>query len=159
MLLSRFSFTSALLPLAVPVLVVLLWGMSVLLQPGHCHMILGRFLYSFHDVIMLFYPFALFVNVCSSTCPLILHSSSFSILSLGVLFSTIYLRFFVRALVDDDILGFSGFSVGFTERIALSYLECLCHLVFRVPRTCFSVRELIVLCSNHLGVNPVCLVF
>ena len=43
-LLSHFSFSSAQLPLPMPLLVVLLRGLFVLLQLGRCHIILSRIL-------------------------------------------------------------------------------------------------------------------
>ena len=78
---------------------------------------------------------------------MVLHISTYSMWSLGVLFSIIYLRFFIRALVGDDIFGFFCFLVFFATLIAFvgsfqscSYLDCPCHRVLLVPLTCFSVR-------------------
>ena len=60
-------------------------------------------------------------------------------LSLGVLFSIIYLRFFIRALVGDDIVGFSVSwfvllcSMHFVGSFqSCSYLDCPCRHVLLV---------------------------
>ena len=75
-----------------------------------------------------------------------LHISKYSMWSLGVLFSIISLRFFVRALVGDDIFGFFCFLVCFAMLIALCwimsvmYLGCVCRHVLLMLWTCFSIR-------------------
>ena len=64
-----FIFVSA-LPLPMPLLVVLLWGMFVLLQLGRCHIILSR--------ILLFFPWSYLVlgSLCL-VCPVELSSGFF----------------------------------------------------------------------------------
>ena len=66
-LLSHFSFSSAQLPLSMPLLVVLRRGMFVLLQLGRCHIILSR--------IILFVPWSYLVlgSICR-VCPVVLSS-------------------------------------------------------------------------------------
>ena len=67
---------------------------------------------------------------------MVLHISTYSIWCLGVLFSIISLRLFIRALVGDDIFSFFYFLVWFAILIPLC--------------SCFSVR--VETCSNHLSV-------
>ena len=67
---------------------------------------------------------------------MVLHISIYSIWCLGVLFSIISLRLFIRALVGDDIFSFFYFLVWFAILIPLC--------------SCFSVR--VETCSNHLSV-------
>ena len=67
---------------------------------------------------------------------MVLHISTYSLWSLGVSFSIISLRFFIRALVVDDIFGFVCFLVCLTMLNELfgslqscSYLDCPCRHV------------------------------
>ena len=53
---------------------------------------------------------------------MVLHISTYSMWSLGVLFSIISLRFFIRALVGDDIFGFFCFLVCFAMLTALCWI-------------------------------------
>ena len=53
---------------------------------------------------------------------MVLHISTYSMWSLGVLFSIISLRFFIRGLVGDDNFGFFCFLVCFAVRIALCWI-------------------------------------
>ena len=58
--------------------------------------------------------------------------------SLGVLFSIISLRFFVRALVGDDIFGFLCFLVCFVMLIALCLIISVMFLVRLSMSSCSS---------------------
>ena len=56
----------------------------------------------------------------------------------GVLFSIIYLRFFVRALVGDDIFGFFCFFVCFAMLIALCWIISVMFLFRLSMSSCSS---------------------
>ena len=59
-------------------------------------------------------------------------------LSLGVLFSIISLRFFIRALVGDDIFGFFCFLVCFAMLIALCWIISVMFLFRMSMSSCSS---------------------
>ena len=82
--------------------------------------------------------------------------------SLGVLFSILYLRFFIRALVGDDIFGFLCYLVCFAMLIALCRIISVMFLVRISMSSCSSSAvnlffhfelKRVLLRSNHLSVN------
>ena len=69
---------------------------------------------------------------------MVLHISTYSMWSLEVLFSIISLRFFIRALVGDDIFGFFCFLVCFAMLIALCWIISVMFLFRLSTSSCFS---------------------
>ena len=69
---------------------------------------------------------------------MVLHISTYSMWSLGVLFSIIYLRFFIRALVGDDIFCFFCFLVRFAMLIALCWIISVMFLFRLSMSSCSS---------------------
>ena len=67
----------------------------------------------------LFHLSCVSVCLCLAFFFIVLRISTYLRLSLGVLFSMIFLRFFIRALVGDDILGFFCFLVYFAMLVVL----------------------------------------
>ena len=68
---------------------------------------------------------------------MVLHISTHSMCSLGVFFSTISLRFFIRAHVGDDLFGFLCFLVCFAVLIALCWI-ILVMFLFRLSMSSCS---------------------
>ena len=93
---------------------------------------------------------------------MVLHISTCSMWSLGVLFSIISLRFFIRALVGDDIFGFFCFLVCFAMPNALCWIISVMFL-FRLSMSSYSSIAVnlffkfelkrVLLRSNRLSVN------
>ena len=69
---------------------------------------------------------------------MVLHISTYSMWSLGVSFSIIYLRFFIRALVGDDIFGFFCFLVCFAMLNALCWIISVMFLFRLSMSSCSS---------------------
>ena len=69
---------------------------------------------------------------------MVLHISTYSMWSLGVLFSIISLRFFIRALVGDDIFGFFCFLVCFAMLTALCWIISVMFLFILSMSSCSS---------------------
>ena len=61
----------------------------------------------------------------------VLHITTCSMCSLRVLFSNIYLRFFIRAIVGDDSLGFVCFLVCFAMLVAICWINSV-RVLYRV---------------------------
>ena len=74
----------------------------------------------------------------SSLFFMVLHISTYSMWSLGVLFSIISLRFFIRALVGDDIFGFFCFLVCFAMLKALCWIISVMFLFILSMSSCSS---------------------
>ena len=75
---------------------------------------------------------------------MVLHISTYSMWSLGVLFSINYLRFFIGALVGDDIFGFFCFLVCFAMLIALCWIISVMFLLRLSMSSCSSVNLFLV---------------
>ena len=92
---------------------------------------------------------------------MVLHISTYSMLSLGVLFSISSLFLFIRALVGDGIFGFFCFLVCFAMLNALCWIISVLFLFRLSMSSCSSsavnllLVELkrVILRSNHLSVN------
>ena len=69
---------------------------------------------------------------------MVLHISIYSMWSLWILFSIIYLRFFIIALVGDDIFGFFCFLVCFAVLIALCWIISVMFLFRLSMSSCSS---------------------
>ena len=69
---------------------------------------------------------------------MVLHISTYSMWSLGVLFSIISLRFFIRALLGDDMFGFICFLVCFAMLNALCWIISVMFLVRLSMSSCSS---------------------
>ena len=72
---------------------------------------------------------------------MVLHISTYYMWSLGVLFSIISLRFFVRALVGDDMFGFFCFLVCFAMLNALCWIISVMFLFRLSMPSCSSSAE------------------
>ena len=68
----------------------------------------------------------------------VLHISTYYLWSLGVLFSIISLRFFIRALVGDDIFGFICLLVCFAMLNALCWIIAVMFLFRLSMSSCYS---------------------
>ena len=79
---------------------------------------------------------------------MVLHISKYYMWSLGVLFSIIYLRFFVRALVGDDIFGFFCFLVCFAMLIALCWIISVMFLFILSMSSCSSSAVILFFSSS-----------